>query len=256
MRRKTGGTRAVSDVIGFVLVFGLVTSTVALVSVAGVDSLQNVRNAEQANNAERAFDVLADNVEDVFREGAPSRSTEISLQEAQVETGSTVTINVSGITSGGDTDPITGNISVSPIVWSTTESEEHKIVYVFGTVLRTERQGGVVLREPPFVVRDDRMLLPIVNTRSVGPTSLAGTTIRVRSTQTGANVATYGSSDYDTVNISITSPRARTWKRYFEKKDADCEIETATDQNRVECAFDGPDQLYVSAHAIEIELEK
>jgi len=55
--------RAVSDVVGYVLVFSLVSLTVGVVSVAGVGALQDARDVEQANNAERAFDVLGDNVE-------------------------------------------------------------------------------------------------------------------------------------------------------------------------------------------------
>ena len=56
--------RAVSDVLGYVLIFSLITSSVGVVYVAGYGSLDSLRNAERFNNAERAFDVLDSNLEE------------------------------------------------------------------------------------------------------------------------------------------------------------------------------------------------
>ncbi|MFC7136780.1 hypothetical protein ACFQRB_10335 [Halobaculum litoreum] len=72
-------TRAQSDAIGFVLVFSLIVLTVGTVYAAGYPALQDLRSDEQLENMERAFEVLDDNVDDMAREGAPSRATEIKL---------------------------------------------------------------------------------------------------------------------------------------------------------------------------------
>lgn len=71
--------RAVSEVVGFVLTFSLVTMAIAIVFTAGFGGLQDTQQAEQVNNVERAFDVLDTNVQEVQRQEAPSRATEMRL---------------------------------------------------------------------------------------------------------------------------------------------------------------------------------
>ncbi|MEA5386913.1 hypothetical protein VB779_07480 [Haloarculaceae archaeon H-GB11] len=93
--------RAVSEVVGFALVFSMIVAMVAIVTLGGMGQLQSARDFEQANNAERAFEVLADNLADVHQRGAPSRATEIDLEHAQLFVGDPVTINVSGEDTSG-----------------------------------------------------------------------------------------------------------------------------------------------------------
>jgi len=50
-----------SDVLGYVLVFSLVVTSVLVVTVGGLSAVENARDAERAQNAERAFDVVATN---------------------------------------------------------------------------------------------------------------------------------------------------------------------------------------------------
>ena len=57
--------RAVSDVVSYILVFALIISTVGIVSVSGISGLQDSRDGERVENAQRGFDLLADDVEDI-----------------------------------------------------------------------------------------------------------------------------------------------------------------------------------------------
>ena len=92
--------RGVSDVVGFVLVFALVTATVGVVYTTGIQGLTGSRDVERVNNAERAFDVFANNVDDVIRRGAPSRATEVKLADADLHYGAPVTVNLTLTGSG------------------------------------------------------------------------------------------------------------------------------------------------------------
>ena len=76
--------RSQSDVLGFVFVFAIVVSTIGLVFATGFTGLQDARDFERVNNAERAFEVLRDNVGDMIYRGAPSRVTEIKLASASL----------------------------------------------------------------------------------------------------------------------------------------------------------------------------
>ncbi|AXR81376.1 hypothetical protein AArcMg_1361 [Natrarchaeobaculum sulfurireducens] len=81
--------RGVSEVIAFVLVFGIIFGSVALISVTGLQAMESYQENEQLQNAERAMGALADNFNDVMRyDGIEERYGELALQGGGVGTGS------------------------------------------------------------------------------------------------------------------------------------------------------------------------
>ena len=117
--------RGVSETVGFVLVFSLVLLTVGTVLTVGYAGLQDARDAERVNNAERAFDVLANNIEDITARGAPSRGTEIRLAEASIGPGAPVTMNISGFAADGSRQFSTGNDTLDTIVYEADGTKIH-----------------------------------------------------------------------------------------------------------------------------------
>ena len=101
--------RAVSEIIGFVLVFSLILGTITIVYVGGLSGLDDARNAERVNNAERAFDVMANNFQQMGRGDAPNRATEIKLADAQLTTtpNRAVNVNRTGLDSAVGGSPVT-----------------------------------------------------------------------------------------------------------------------------------------------------
>ncbi|MFB6163613.1 MAG: hypothetical protein ABEJ31_00470 [Haloarculaceae archaeon] len=253
----SGSDRAVSDVVGFVVVFGLVAVTVAFVSVGGMDSLHTARDAEQHSNAQRAFDVLSNNMVDVYRGGAPSRATEFSLADARMHTMTTATINVSGYNATNRT--FTFETTVNPIVWQPERAGQTRLVYAFGAALRAEREGGLVVEDPPFVLHGDRLVLPIVKTIADPAQSVGGSTIRVRAASTSSGVVRATTApDSDWVWVNVTSPRAGAWQRYFEQRSMtdSCRLSTTNGRQTVACKLSGYEELYVSVFGVDVELER
>ncbi|MBO4248141.1 hypothetical protein IL252_09975 [Halomicrobium sp. IBSBa] len=248
--------RAVSEVLGFALVFGMVVASVAIISVSGLGTLQDVRDAEQTNNAQRAFDVLADNMADIHQRGAPSRATEVSLGSAQLYTGENVTINVTAI----DRDTADGNESVErsvrPIVYEGDGAQ--RLVYEGGAVFQLSRDGGFTTVEPPLVVRDGRVLVPIVQTRTERVRSVAGSTVLVRANQQSSAVAVAGTGgQFENVSVTVTSPRWELWQQSFEQTALSaCAPDPGADS--VTCYLEpgtSPDRLYVPVHEIDLTIE-
>lgn len=251
--------RGLSDLIGYILVFSLVAMTVGVVSVAGVSSLEDAKDAEQASNAERAFDVLADNVADLHQAAAPNRATEISLSQATLHTGTTATMNVSGWETGGSANFSTGPITSDVLVWESTREPDTKVVYAFGTVLRSQRDGGVVVRPSPFQFDDGRTVVPIVRTRSRNAESLGGGIVRVRSSRSVPVIYHRGdAAEYDNLWVNVTTVHAHTWDQYLSSSPrTNCVTRTATgDHQRVTCELQSTDELYVIGHPIDIALER
>lgn len=248
--------RAVSDVVGYVLVFSLVVTVVGVVSLTGFSSLEDARYAEQANNAERAFDVLSDNVADVYGDGAPSRGTEMSLDEASLRTTGSVTVNVTARDTA-TTDRFTLEKTSQPVVWAGTRETE--IVYALGTTLRDERTGGLVLEEGPSRYDTDRTVIHLIQTRAPGQ-QFSGTTVRVRAIHSTSNVLLSERSDkYDEVWLNITTPRAGIWQQHLERyPDTDCSIDTLPGDSTetVQCEFTGRDSVFVTLTRIDVEIEE
>jgi len=249
--------RAVTDVVGFLLVFALVASIVGIVSVAGLDTLEEARYGEQTNNAERAFDVLADNLKDVHREGAPSRATEVSLQNARIETTGRANINVSGWDGAGTN--FTANRTVTTIRWESQSTEPTRVSYAFGAVLRTDRDGGLVVNRPPFQFDTERTIIPIVDTDAESPGSFSGTTVRVRGERGTTRIAYAGdASMLDNLWVNVTTSRPEVWRAYLdERPGTDCSITPGPgDKRRVRCELDQREELFVAVYPIEIEIER
>jgi hypothetical protein len=241
--------RAASEVLGYVLVFSLVISAVAVVSVSGLGTLEDVKQTEQLDNAERAFDILADNVADVYMRGAPSRGTEVSVGESTLSTAEATTVNV---TVNGT--PVLNRTS-TPIVYR--NDRDQRLVYNMGAVFRTNPDGGLVIREPPHVVRNDRLLLNMVVLRTSNRTSVGGSTALIRTLNDGSAVRyndTGGAAS--NVSVRIESPRAPLWAEYFLGQGFDCPTQTQT-LLRCEYPTSGTvERVYVVSHDIRIDIER
>ncbi|MFB6256037.1 MAG: hypothetical protein ABEH58_04790 [Haloplanus sp.] len=212
--------RAVSDVVSFVLVFSLITASVGVVSVAGLGSLQNARDAERIDNGERAFEVLADNQRDIAHRGAPSRATEIKLA------GTTLTLTApqdSTVTFDGGT--VAGTTETRPITFGIAGRDRnlsHGVVYELGAVFRVDRGGATMRREPPFQFDSERTVIHYVTlTSDTGSAQRrsGSTTVLVRSVRGSTAVVTHAEPTGDTTITVRTEPRrAEAWRRYFERK--------------------------------------
>ena len=257
-RRETGGRstgaddRGLSEVLGFALVFALVVSTVLLVSLIGFGALEETRDAEELNNAERAFDVLADNMADIHEGGAPSRATEISLQTAQLQVGDPIMMNVTAINESGGSE--VNQYPIDPIVFESGDSE---VVYAGGATFRTQGEGGLMIAEPPLVNESDNLLLPIVQTRHRGDiTSTSGQTVRVRAVNQQRRPVPGFSEDptsHQSIIINVTSPRAGLWETYFsDRQEMSC---VTPRENNLRCTIDDPESVFLTRTLIIYEFE-
>lgn len=250
--------RGVSDLVGYILVFSLVAMSVGIISISGLDSLQTARSVEQVNNAERALDVLADNMEDIYREGAPSRASEVNLEEASFQTVDQATINVSGVNANGVL-VFSLERQSNLLVWGGQGERDTELRYVFGTVVRDQRAGGRVVRDAPFDFGEDRTILPIVQTRTRDPQSFAGGTIRIRGVRETPIVVFRGNTSlWDHLYLNVTTPAPEIWQAYLDDHDqVDCAIEAVPDpdQSKVRCDY-ATEELFVVLQPVDVVLER
>lgn len=246
--------RAVSEVVGFVLVFSLVLGTITLVYVGGFTGLQDTRDHEQMANAERAFDVLANNLEELGQGKAPSRATEIKLSDATLRMGQRYHTRVSV---DGD------NVSVtSPRPISYDNGDGSSVVYEQGAVIRVDDNGGAtMLGEPDYIFNDERTVLRHIEPRG-GKKSVGGsTTVLVRAERNIPRLAYSGDVSNSDVEIFLETSiqRAPVWEAYLEERasiaEGSCDVGVVdSDEDRAVVTCDmATDQLYVTRTLVDVE---
>lgn len=254
-RSLPGHDRGVSEVVGYVLVISLVITTVGVVSVSGIGVLQDAREAEQIENAKRAFDLLADNMEDVYREGAPSRSTEIQLGSAQLVAQQETTLNVSWLNSTGD--QVFRQFSTTSITYR--GGGDQRLVYDSGAVFRLSQPdgAGTVLREPPFVVTGERAVVAVPRLRTAGTTAVSGSTALIRANRASQTVYTRTAQNNDRIWVNVTSPHWRAWQTTFDSRgNVDC-TETNATSNFVGCELTvDPGIFYLTETQVNVALTR
>ena len=253
-------TRAVSEVVGYILVFSLVLGTITLVYAAGLSGLNDTRDAERITNAERAFDVLANNFQQMGRGEAPNRATEIKLAEAQLSTTDRrdVSISADGV------DPAVAR----PVTIRYNPGTDTSIVYENGAVIRVDNGNAVMLEEPDFLFDDGNVVVryiePRGNGQSIGGTS---TTVLVRAERTTSEVLVNRElSTGIEIKMQTHEDRAEVWQEYYNKSidsvtgnpgSGRCTTNSnvgGSDTVQIECKPFNADKLAVSKVQIEVEL--
>jgi len=251
MRRDDGGygplrdaERGVSETISFVLVFALVIASVGTVYAVGVSELEATRDAERVENAQRAFDVLADNLDDLL-EGAPSRGTEVKLAEATLRSADDARINVTVDPAGASQE--SWDASLSPLVYDVAAGGQVRLSN--GAVLRdSERGTAAVIRGPPLVIDEDRVLITMIKQEHVGSQAVGGDrTVRVRmAASRPRRFYDNESVDFDTIRMNVTTPYTDAWSRHYESVGFDCSEVDAPGPDTsgvVSCTVENPDQV-------------
>jgi flagellin-like protein len=238
--------RGQSEIIGLVVIFGIVIAALALVAATGFAGLQDAQHVESANNGLRAFEILDANVDDLVSGRAPERTTEVKLAGGQLELGDPVTIEVRspGFATNYSRD-------VVPIEYDLGKGT--RLVYVGGALLREEGESVVMLREPTIVRSDVGVILPVLETRAAGTPSVGGSrvvTVRTHLVETDSVVA---EPTPHRVEIGVTSPHADAWQTHFEA--LACDDVARPGAETVVCTLDPVDAVYVTAVRIDVSIE-
>lgn len=213
MAERPTGRRGVSEVLGYVFIFGMVLTSIIVVTSTGQAGLLDVREDQQLDNAEHSFDILADSIDDLLWHQAPSRATEVKLTGAQLSMGDPVTVNVTAHPVDNASATSAYEYQVRPIIYDASTGTE--LVYANGAVLRQDPGGTALRRAPRLLFTSHQTTLPVIQTRAEGAVSVGGATnaqVQTRRVETEVVIAT---SEPTVVNYSITSPRAAAWRRHL-----------------------------------------
>jgi len=211
--------RAVSETLGYILVFSIIVTTIATATVFGFSGLENRQDAEQVTNVERAFDVLADNFADISRYEDRSRATEMRLADGTIGVGDPVTITVGQWDGDQFVDGEQRNETFRPLVF---QSDGGEVAYESGVVFRGSGSDSFARSPLPFVVGEETALVPVTATSPDSSTTAVGgdRTVRVvgESPSSTQLVNQTIDADGETLAVRIESTRADGWGRQLESE--------------------------------------
>lgn len=247
--------RAVSDLLAFVLVFGIIITSVGVVYIFGLGALGDAQAAQQDRNAERAFSSMGASFNDLQTNRGQERLAELNPRGARMsidEEDPTITVY-----KGDDTD--SGEIGGSSASGAMHyDNDNTRISYELGAVFRSDDDNSVMIREPEFVCRSDdsRAVVSYVDIDPDGPDAIGSeSTMQIGAIQDSQDLHYQESgTDAESITVEITgSDHADAWERYFEENGWD----DVSNGDSVEATCDTEDgNVVVRGTVIELSLER
>lgn len=254
--RRPADERAVSDVVGYVLVFALITATLGTVFAVGFVGLEDRQHAERVENVERAFDVLDDNLRDVQRHEDPSRSTEVRLSGGTLSLVDETTMTVKYANGSGDVE--NRSFTTSTLAYT---SGDTTIAYEGGAWFRADGDGATMRSPPRFVAEDGRTVLPVVRLlpgRATDPIQTDGT-VQITTERGGDRTFEYpadGPSTDVEIRLRVESPYADAWAEHLDRADGfDVDADRSTEAETV-AVLDHDETVYVHTIGVDVSLRR
>lgn len=218
--------RAVTQSLGFALLFAVMISTVTLVSAVGIDQLGNSLEDRELDNSERSILLVKSNIDEIQEGRAVARSGEIDLDRGRMDvvagSGSRIRVHVENTTTGPD------HLSVYDETLEMGSLRyrlgDKTVGYEGGAVFRSGGRADAVMQaNPSFVCTDDHALLSVVTLeqdtdRQLGDGTVSltvarnTTAVEFPANRSGAN-STAGRAN---VSVEVVdSPFQSGWERYF-----------------------------------------
>lgn len=216
-KKDETGKRAVSEVVGYVIVIGIIITSVGMVYSNAFPLFTDTQDRETFKNAEEFLSVLRGNFDDMTERGIQKRGTEVRLKDSalDIRDGSVenASMEIAGIFDTG--------AEIEPIAYETPQGE---LVYENGAVFVESESGAAMMKDPGWSFTEDSVVMSGVITQHAtaqGTRRIEGDGIVfVRSRVLREVSKTVQESSHGTVRIDINSPRVEAWEAYFNQLDS------------------------------------
>lgn len=206
---------AVSEVVDFVTIIGILVVSIGIIGVAGYPILKNAQEKNYIENTRQSFTVLAENLNKVVVGQAPSQSVELKLYGGSLSVTGNSTIKINA-TRYNSTNSSNEEINLVDQQMRSIESTigETTIAYEGTGVWAKYPNGNTLTVNKPLITNQSNVLV-IPAVKLSGTSSTGGSGMSHVSAKGVPTVAYYG--NVSNITIRITGDYTDGWKRYFEK---------------------------------------
>lgn len=251
-RTRTGADqrrdeRGVSELVGFVLVFGTVVLSVALVSVVGMQSLSVHEHHQTARETDRALIGLAADFDDIVRfEGVRERTHELPVRGRRIETGDSGPRVDLTVEHGAETT--TESWHLGSVVY---EDRSAAVAYEGGGVFqRSETGERTPLVEPRLTCTEETALVSLVTIAEESGSYQSRDPVSITATETSDSYRkTFTDVRSHQVEIGTGDAGGRGWEEAFGDE------WTRTDRGWSCSGSDGEQIDRLSVHVVELDIE-
>ena len=217
----TRDEKAVSEVIGYIIILGIVFISFGLIFFNATAIFTDTEETERLENAQRGFTVLQSNVDEVVFGESPRQETKVRLGSGSVSVANQRTRIMLEV----DGDEVR-NQTLSTVEYTL---EDEGVTYENGAIFRQSVGSVAMASEPGWVTRENDNTMDIVSiptVRTFGGGSVGGDgTASVRTVSAGdAFVERVPADTESTVNVTIVSENAVAWNRYMEDFEAEDDV--------------------------------
>lgn len=241
-----GDDRAVTELVGFVLLFGTVVLSVALVSLVGVQSIQLHEQQQSTRDVDRALVALSADFDDIVRsEGVRERTHQLAIAGGQISTGEPGSKIDLRIEHHGGTE--TESWRLGSVIY---ESGSGSVAYEGGGVFRTGETGKrTAIVEPRLTCSDETALISLVRITEDGGSYQSARRASITATETGtAYRETFSDVRSLEVGVETDDADARGWADGFGAG------WTQTDSGWTCAGSDGDGIEQLSVHVVSLEV--
>jgi hypothetical protein len=207
--------RAVRNLIGLTLTFSIIVVSVGLTATVGYQQLDDVSQAERVENARAGFEGVAASLERLQQQRSVVATTELDLAGGSltVTDGTTMTLRA--------TENFNRTVPTGGLRYRVGDTS---FTYEAGALFRTDNRGNsLMISRPTMSCTSERAVVSVVSVEPDSSTQFGGEVVSLSATaetsellyplnRTGTDTATSA----EEANLTVTSPRAGAWERYFE----------------------------------------
>ncbi len=242
---------AVSEVIDFVTVLGILVLSIGIIGVAGYPLLKNAQEANYIENTKQSFAVLTDNINKVMSGHAPSQNVELKLYGGMLSVipASTRTSKINITLNKTDNSEVTFEFELGAI----EATFDSAIVGYENTGAWVNYTSGATLMiaKPEFVITNDSVFIPVV---TIGGTSSVGGTGLVRVVAEDKWIELNMTTDVQSIRIVVNSSYTDGWQKRFLKETNSWSVRLGSDLIMGQ-DFNPPVNVYIQRKLLNVVIQ-
>ncbi|KCZ71768.1 hypothetical protein ANME2D_01823 [Candidatus Methanoperedens nitroreducens] len=223
MKRFLESGEAVTEVMDFITIVGILILSFSLIGLAGYPILESAQKTRYTENTRQSFVVLADNINKVALGQAPSQSAELKMYGGTLGVVRVSTIQING-TVFNETSYSNESLTVDLPMYSIENSIGDNVVAYEGTGVWVKYPTGTVLNayKPLITNMSDVLIIPVVYI--TGKSAISGSGMsRVTVCQQELPTEEGGCGmpsvtifrNVSNITVTITGDYSEGWRDYF-----------------------------------------